>query len=192
MRSPTLLTTLTLALALPAAALAREETYLLQTQESADVPALCPDGDNIRLGAYTYAPRTRAEDALVVRELGTPVGTAVGCGRLTSIAPFDFAQPAPFAMSFAVGDLTVTAHGYCVVADRSFPLWPEPKPLLLVGCTLAVDPDPAQGIERGSATSSSVFLPAAIPGYETGSFWTLHLVRTDAAATPIRAGQGAR
>jgi hypothetical protein len=50
---------------------------------------------------------------------------------------------------------------------------------MLVGCALDVTPDPAQGIVRGVATSSSVFTPRELPGYGTGSFWTLHLYLAD-------------
>ena len=34
-------------------------------------------------------------------------------------------------------------------------------------------------IQKGIATSASVFIPYAIPGYDTGSFWTLHLYTRD-------------
>jgi hypothetical protein len=169
---------LALALAAPAAR-AGEEVYLLRSEETSAFAASCPDGDNIRLAAFLYAPRTRATDALLVNEQTEAVGTAVGCGRITSIAPFDFAAPAPFSLAIDLGARSVFASGWCVVADRSFPLWPTPAPLLLVGCTLAVQPDAAQGIVRGVATSASVFLPVAIPGYSTGSYWTLHLYTPD-------------
>ncbi len=169
---------LALVLAAPAAR-AGEAIYLLRSEENAAVPALCADGQNIRLGAFLYAPRTRATDALLVNEMTTPVGTAVGCGVLTSTAPYDFAAPAPFSLAIDLPGRSVVASGWCVVADRSFPLWPTPAPLLLVGCTLTVQADPAQGILRGVATSSSVFNPYAIPGYSTGSYWTLHLYTQD-------------
>jgi len=122
---------------------------------------------------------------LVREDLGRPMGTAVGCGVMTSLAPYNFTAPAPFSMAFDLGkgrrNLTVSASGYCLVADQSFPIPGTPAPLLLVGCTLTVDPDPSQGIVRGTATSSSVFLPVAIPGFQTGSVWTLHLY-TEAGA----------
>lgn len=167
-----------LALAAPAAR-AGEEVYLLRSEETPAVPAICPQGDNILLGAFLYAPRTRAADARVVNDASVPVGTAVGCGVLTSTAPFDLARAAPFSLAIDLGDRSVFASGYCFVGDRSFPLAPKPFPLLLVGCTLQVQPDPAQGIVRGIATSASVFIPYPIPGYDTGSYWTLHLYTAD-------------
>ena len=41
-----------------------EDVLLLRTQESPEVTPVCPEGDNIRLGAYVYAPRTRWKLAL--------------------------------------------------------------------------------------------------------------------------------
>ncbi len=158
---------------------AGEEVYLLRSQENAAVPAICPAGDNILLGAFMYAPRTRASDALLVNDMSTPVGTAVGCGRLTTLAPFDFSRPAPFSLAIDLDRRPIFAQGSCFIADKSFPLAPAPYPLLLVGCVLTVQPDPAHGIIRGVAMSASVFLPYAIPGYSTGSFWTVHLYTAD-------------
>jgi hypothetical protein len=153
------------------AALAAEEILLLQTQESPDVAAPCPD-QNIKLGAYVYAPRTRAMDGRVMKQLGHPIGTAVGCGVMTKVTP---GSRAPFNMTFELGGRRIYAAGECTVADWFFPIPGVPAPVLLVGCYLSAERDESQGLEHGLATSASVFLPAAIPGYETGSFWTLHL-----------------
>jgi hypothetical protein len=168
-----------LLLAPPRHARAGEEVVLLQTQEDAALPAPCAPGENIRLGAFLYSPRTRASDGVVVRDLGTPIGTVVGCGTFT-LANFVPYTPAPFSMRFELPQGTITAHGQCVATSVSYPVPGVPAPLLLVGCALDVDPDPALGIVRGIATSSSVFLPAPIPGLDTGSYWTLHLYTQDA------------
>jgi hypothetical protein len=150
---------------------AAEEVLLLQTQESSDVAAPCP-GQNIKLGAYVYAPRTRAADGQVMKQFGNPVGTVVGCGVMKSITP---GSKAPFNMSFDLGGRKIYASGECSVADWFFPMPGKPAPVLLVGCYLAVQGDESQGLIKGIATSASVFIPYAIPGYDTGSFWTLHL-----------------
>jgi hypothetical protein len=155
-------------------ALAGEEIFLLQTQESSDVAAPCPE-QNIKLGAYVYAPRTRASDGKVMKQLGQPVGTAVGCGLMKEIKP---GSRAPFNMTFDLGGQKIFATGECTVADWFFPI-PKPAPVLLVGCYLKVAEDGDQGLLHGVATSASVFMPSAIPGYETGSFWTLHLYTKD-------------
>ncbi|HUL59850.1 MAG TPA: hypothetical protein VLU43_11270 [Anaeromyxobacteraceae bacterium] len=167
---------LSLALVLPAVAMAGERVYLLRTEENAAVPALCPDGDTVKLGAFVYAPRPRAHDGRVVREGERPIGTAVGCGQLKTYSPYS--TPSPFSIAFDLGHLDVFASGFCVIADLWFPNGP-PAPLMQVGCTLTVTPDPAHRIVRGFATSASVFLPVAIPGYETGSYWTVHLYMAD-------------
>jgi len=73
----------------------------------------------------------------------------------------------------------ITSSGECTVAERFAPLAPQPWPLLLVGCHLAVAPDESQGLLHGLASSASVFLPYPIAGYDTGSFWTLHLYTAD-------------
>jgi len=163
-------------LALSAPARASEDVLLLRTEESAQVPTLCAPGENIVLGAFVYAPRTRAHDGLVMKEGSRPIGTAVGCGVLTSIAT---GAKAPFRIAFDLGRRTVAAAGECTVAQRFAPLAPQPWPLLLVGCSLAVEPGSDAGLLQGIAASASVFLPYPIPGYDTGSYWTLHLYYAD-------------
>jgi hypothetical protein len=173
----TLLRLATAALALAAGtALAAEDVLLLRTQESPEVAAVCAAGENIVLGAFVYAPRTRAHDGLVMKEGSRPIGTAVGCGTMTSIA---VGAKAPFRIAFDLGKRTVYASGECTVAQRFAPLAPQPFPLLLVGCSLAVEPGSDAGLLHGIAGSTSVFLPYPIPGYDTGSFWTLHLYYAD-------------
>jgi hypothetical protein len=161
---------------LAGAARADEDVLLLRTQESAEVPAICAPGENIVLGAFVYAPRTRAHDGLVMKEGSRPIGTAVGCGTMTSIAK---GARAPFRMAFDLGRRTVSAVGECTVAERFAPLAMPPYPVLLVGCSLAVEPGSDEGLLRGIAASASVFIPYAIPGYDTGSYWTLHLYYAD-------------
>ena len=47
--------------------------------------------------------------------------------------------------------------------------------IIMLGCNLAVIPDPEQGIMGGSATSNSLFNFGKLPGYQTGSFWTVRI-----------------
>lgn len=159
-----------------ATALAAEKVLLLRTQEASQVPAACAPGENIVLGAFVYAPRSRARDGLVVKDGTRPIGTAVGCGTMTSIAT---GAKAPFRIAFDLGRHTVYAAGECTVAEQFAPLAPKPYPLLLVGCSLAVEPGSDVGLLHGIAGSASVFLPYPIPGYDTGSYWTLHLYYED-------------
>ncbi len=161
------------AVALPAAA--GERVYLLRSQESSDVTPDCPAGDTVRLGAYLYAPRSRASDGLVMKDAGRPIGTAIGCGKLLTYTPFDPKVDSPFSMVFALPEGTFTAQGTCEITSLSFPVPGTPAPLLLVGCALKVNPDAELGVVNGIATSASVFTPVALPGYNTGSFWTLQV-----------------
>ena len=163
------------ALLTPALARAEEAVYLLRTLEDQSVATDCPAGDNVRLGALLYAPRTRESDGLVMKDVVQPIGTAVGCGKLLTYTPFDPQVQSPFSMRFDLPSGTITASGTCTITNLSFPIVGVPAPLLLVGCTLNVDPDPASGVVRGEATSSSVFVVRPLPGLGTGSFWTLHL-----------------
>jgi hypothetical protein len=192
----TRLATALAALALaPLPAAAGELVILLQTQETTDFVAQCPgpadpthpDYLNVRLAAYVYAPRTRAADGLVMKDLGLPIGLVHGCGKFTPAhlqrpSPGEPYPRAPFSMSFELPTGNFFAEGECAAANVSFPMYPVLAPLALVGCSLDVRPDPAQGITRGIATSSSVFIPYPIPGYDTGSYWTLHLYTADVAA----------
>jgi hypothetical protein len=165
---------------------AGEEVYLFQTQESDAIDAGCAVDENIVLGAYVYAPRTRASDAKVVREYGEPVGSVSGCGKMP--AAIWFGTKAPFSMDFDLEGRRIYAAGECTVQEILFPIPGDPRPVLLVGCSLTVKPapdlvDPAEiaaaKAVRGIATSSSVFMRYPIEGYSTGSFWTLHLYTND-------------
>jgi hypothetical protein len=169
------------------AARAEEQVLLFQTQESDDVVPACAGDDTILLGAYVYAPRTRASDASVVRELGQPVGKVSGCGKMPS--PVTLGSKAPFSMDFDLEGRRVYAAGECTVQEIFFPIPGDRRPVLLVGCSLTVKPPPEvidpeeraaqRAALRGIATSSSVFMLAPIPGYSTGSYWTLHLYTAD-------------
>lgn len=156
-----------------APALAADEVYLFKTQESDAVETNCLPGQNIILGAYVYAPRSRGTDAKVMREFGEPVGTVVGCGTMTSIS---IGATAPFTMDFNLQGRRIFAAGKCEVTQRIFTA-ASPYPVLMVGCSLAVEGSAAEPTLSGIATSASIFNSFNVPGYETGSYWTLHLVK---------------
>lgn len=167
--------------AAPVLAKAGEEIYLFRTEENAEQEAyaeeVCAEfgpnspGKSVILGAYTYAPRTRARDALVMNDLGVRVGSAIGCGKLQSATQlYPFTASIPFRILFEVKGVTVRGIGYCTGTTQV-----PGQPVFLMGCYLDVQPDEANGILAGSATSSSVFVAGAAPQYQTGSFWTVHL-----------------
>jgi hypothetical protein len=167
------------AVGLTLAADAEERVYVLRTQEDSSVVPDCPTDDTVKLGALVFAPRTRSRDGLATDVVAPPIGTAAGCGRLLTYTPFDTQVRNPFALKLELEDGIIMARGDCTITSVNFPVPDLPAPLLLLGCTLAVDKDPSAGILNGSATSTSVFTPMALPGYRTGSFWTVLLYVDD-------------
>jgi hypothetical protein len=131
------------------------------------------------LGALLYTPRTRAYDGLVVVDASEPVGTAVGCGKLLTYTPFDPNVQTPFSMRFDLPEGTLTAQGICTITSLTFPIPSYPAPLLLVGCSLKVNPNASLGVVNGNASSTSVFTPRPLPGFGTGSFWTVQVYTQD-------------
>jgi hypothetical protein len=157
------------------AARADERVFVLRTQEHPSVVPDCPEDDTVRLGALVYAPLVNPLNGAVLRDTLRPIGVAIGCGKLLTYTPFDPEVQSPFSMRFELPGGTYTAHGTCTITSLTFPVPGVPAPLLLVGCALDVDADPALGVVNGIATSASVFTPYPLPGYGTGSFWTLQL-----------------
>jgi hypothetical protein len=124
---------------------------------------------NVFLNASVYAEHVRASDALVVADRTDPVGTALACAQIT-----DFTFPPGKQQNFYAlvtrppGDFT--AKGTCTLISNNVP---EAR-LILAGCTLSIVQAP-EGLVGGAATSLSVFNPFRLPGYSTGSRWTLQL-----------------
>lgn len=133
------------------------------------LPAGCPfDAPNVRLGATVWAFQTRASDAQVVNKDVVQIGTASACGKI--IAPLVPFVQVPFYVEFNLSEGLVAAEGFCTVTSNNVP---QPG-LILAGCALTVVDAPA-GVAGGSVTSNSVFNPLRLPGFDTGSIWTLRL-----------------
>jgi hypothetical protein len=140
--------------------------YRFRSREDASAPpepAVCaaaPFEPNIRLGATLWADT--AED-------GERIGVATACARATDPA---FAPGArlPFHAVFHLPEGSVTATGDCTVVSNDVPV----SGLVLAACHLRVV-DAPDGFAGGVATSLSVFNPAGLTGFATGSFWTLLL-----------------
>ena len=120
------------------------------------------------LGARLWSLEGRAADGVVVNKEVRDVGEAYACVHITDLSP---GAIAPFYMEFNVAGLWLTAAGVCIMASNHIPV----GALFLVGCTLTVPQDQSHGLIGGIATSSSVFNPLSLPGFQTGSFWTVHL-----------------
>jgi hypothetical protein len=183
-----------LALAGPALALAGEETFIFKTFEDESTPpvmSICenagfPKPVNVFLGASVWSLKTSGMDGEVVRETVRKVGTVTGCGVLTSFSTFEPEQY--MLMHFELADGAYVFSGQCDVVSFGVPA----PGLMLVGCALGlVDAPP--GVVGGLATSASIFTPWEIPGYSTGSVWTLHLyTEDDEDASPRAGGRPAR
>ena len=152
----------------------RERVVIYRTVEDPAVPAVpagCPHGNpNVRLGATVRSFQTRASDAETVNGRGRQVGTASACGLITG--PLVPGATVPFFIEFRVDEGVYVANGTCTVVSNDMPT----PGLILAGCNLRLQNAPA-GFAGGTATSNSVFNPARLAGFDTGSFWTLRFVR---------------
>lgn len=163
-----------LALVLSSAAMADELSAVFRSVEDPAFPpddTLCaqaPFAVNVKLGASLWSQVTRLVDGRVVVEKAVRIGRATACVELTN-----FLFPPGLAQNFyAVFDLPsgrYTGNGTCTLSSNDVPQ----AGLVLAGCTLDVVSGPA-GVLGGVITSSSVFNPAGLTGFSTGSMWTLH------------------
>lgn len=152
----------------------RERVVVYRTAEDPAVPAVpagCPHvNPNVRLGATVWSFQMSANDGEVVNEKGRQIGTASACGLITS--PLVPGATVPFFVEFNVEEGIYVADGTCTVVTNNVPT----PGLILAGCNLRLQNAPA-GFAGGTATSNSVFNPARLAGFNTGSFWTLRFVR---------------
>jgi hypothetical protein len=135
-------------------------------------PAVCaaaPFTANVPLGASLWAEATRSSDGRVINSSTRRIGTATACARITSAA-FPPGLPQQFYARFEIPDGVITAVGACTLVSNDVP-----RPgLVLAGCHLRVIDAPPQ-FSGGVVTSLSVFNPARLPGFNTGSDWTIQL-----------------
>jgi len=164
-----------MALFFASAAFAGERVMQVRTVEDPrvivgdEVCAEAPFTSNVRLGAYAWSFQTRASDGSVVNNMINDVGTAKACVRITDFkfTPFSTAQ---FYIVFTFRQEVYTGLGVCTVTSNNVP----ELGVVLAGCSLSLK-DHASGDDAGIAVSSSVFNPFRLPGYETGSYWTLKI-----------------
>ena len=138
----------------------------LLTQEFVDE---LPDAEIATLGASLWSFRTRASNGTVNNETVRQIGVADACAYI--IEGLAQGASAPFYMEGNAGGLDMVAAGECSLVTDDIPV----DGIILTGCALKVDPNPDQGLLGGLATSNSVFNPFGIEGFNTGSFWTIHV-----------------
>lgn len=127
---------------------------------------------NVVLSASVWSLQTRASRGEVVNESVRQLGTATGCGSLTDGRPFAPGQL--FFIQFDLEEGTYVATGTCDIVSVAVPT----GGILLAGCALTIVRGPP-GVLGGIAASASVFNPRSIPGFGTGSVWTLHVYTAD-------------
>ncbi|MCP3137314.1 hypothetical protein [Pyxidicoccus xibeiensis] len=166
-----------LAVAVAAEASAGEVVYQFRTEEDPSTPpdrAVCaaaPFVTNVFLGASVYVPLHSVRDGKVVYEGRRRVGTATACVRLTD-PTFPPGQQVPFYARFNLPDGSFTASGTCTLVSNDVP----EAGLVLAGCALRLV-DVPRGFVGGTVSSTSVFNPQRLPGYATGSYYTLYAYR---------------
>jgi hypothetical protein len=154
-------------------ALADEVAYQFKSVEDPAFPpddAICaqaPFRVNVKLGASLWSQHARFVDGRIVNDQVMRIGKATACVQLTN-----FLFPPGLSQNFyAVFDLPsgrYTGLGTCTLSSNDVPQ----AGLVLAGCTLNVVSGPS-GVLGGVITSASTFNPVRLPGFSTGSMWTL-------------------
>lgn len=135
------------------------------------VCAAAPFDPNVRLGATLWADHGGPVGDEMEKAGGTMtwLGTATACTRVTDPA-FTPGARLPFYAVFDLPEGRVTASGDATVVSNDVPV----AGLVLAACHLRVIEAPP-GFTGGAATSLSVFNPAGLTGFSTGSSWTILL-----------------
>ncbi|MDC0711127.1 hypothetical protein POL68_21845 [Stigmatella sp. ncwal1] len=175
--------------ALPVPVLAGEVVYQFRSQEdpqAVDAKGCdrAPFRANVRLPASLYAVRTEADNARLVREDTARVGTALACVRIED-PTFAEGSQAEFYVRFDLPEGRFTALGRCTMVSNTVPR----TGVVLAHCGLRLTEFPAAYV-GGFATSASVFNPQRLPGFNTGSLWTLRVFEPLRPEAPPKAGAG--
>ncbi|WP_426755959.1 hypothetical protein [Myxococcus sp. Y35] len=167
-------------LLLSAEAVATEVVMQFRTQEDPAVPAdakVCaaaPFAANVKLGASVFIPLHQPGGGTAVDAGNRRVGTATACIELKDSA-FPAGQQLNVHMRYNLPEGGFTAQGTCTVVSNDVPA----AGLVLAGCAMRLV-DVPKGYLGGTVSSTSVFNPRKLPGYATGSYYTLYAYR-DAA-----------
>ena len=166
---------------LPAVAQEIDKTVILfRSMDDPNIPpdpAVCDAGNsgfeaNLSLGASLWSFQTKSNNGTIVKEKVQQIGTATSCVLITDLTFPPFGTEAPNYVEFTIGDLFIAVSGECEATVNPLPEGP-----LFVSCYLEVIPERStEGIKWGQAISNSTFTPIPIPGFETGSFWSIQLI----------------
>lgn len=180
-----------LVLVLSSSALAGEVVYQFRSEEDpkvvADPAAACkvaPFEANVRLPANLTVPEKHSADGKVKLAGQKKVGTALACVRITD-RTFPEGSQADMYARFELPEGRFAAVGKCTAVSNAVP-----RPgVVLTGCALKLTEFPP-AYAGGFATSASVFNPMGLPGFNTGSLWTLRVFEPEPQAGPAAAGAG--
>ncbi|QRK12874.1 hypothetical protein JQX13_24285 [Archangium violaceum] len=167
-----------LVLGLSTSALAGERVYQFRTVEDASAvdPGGCqaaPFEVNVRLPARIFARGTPGGGGRSDPGHERQAGVALACARIMDWT-FTEGSKADFYVRFELPEGLFIALGECTMVSNAVP-----RPgVVLTSCALKLTRFPA-GYVGGFVTSSSVFNPRRLPGYNTGSFWTLRVFEPD-------------
>jgi len=135
-------------------------------------PAVCAAAGftpNVRFGAVLYSEASNGAEGRIVNRSARRIGTATACARITDPRfPPDLRQE--FYVRFDLPEGPITARGGCTLVSNDVPT----AGLVLAGCHLRVTEAPSW-YTGGAIASLSVFNPRKIPGYLTGSDYTIQM-----------------
>ncbi len=173
-------------LAVPGVGWAGEVMYQFRSEEdpkAVDAEKACqaaPFEANVRLPANIFVPDQSTGEAKLKRAGQKRVGTALACVRITD-RTFAEGSQADIYARFDLPEGRFAAVGKCTVVSNAVPR----AGVVLSSCALKLTEYPA-AYAGGFATSASIFNPTRLPGYNTGSLWTLRVFEPDPAPTPSK------
>jgi len=124
---------------------------------------------NVFLGASLWSEANTASSGRVVNNSVKRIGKATACAQITN-ATFPPGLPQLFYARFETSEGTFTAKGACTLVSNDVPA----AGLVLAGCHLRILDGPPD-VRGGVITSLSVFNPRRLPGFNTGSEWTIQV-----------------
>ncbi|MGE5049626.1 MAG: hypothetical protein ACM3PC_13695 [Deltaproteobacteria bacterium] len=157
------------------ASAASAESRVVQVR-SAEDPASPPDrafcqtapfAVNLLLGASLFTYEVEEHTGMIGDEHPRKIGVATACARLTNFT-FPAGLQQDFYVRFDLPEGSFVGLGTCTLTSNDVPL----HGFVLAGCALKMTSFPA-GVVGGGISSLSSFNPFRLPGFATGSYWTL-------------------
>jgi hypothetical protein len=121
---------------------------------------------NLRLGASVYSHQVDRHGQVKQGD-ARKIGTATACARLID-PKLPAGSQLEFTARFDLHEGSFAAVGTCTIASNNVPR----DGLVLASCALRLTAFP-KGVLGGVVTSLSTFNPSQLPGFGTGSWWTL-------------------